>query len=74
MNWCTSNSHPTEGNMKYILLATMLLLGACDGSSAPKPKLAEPQREALEQAKGVDKTLQKAAEEQQKNISEAAGK
>jgi hypothetical protein len=60
--------------MKYILLATLLLLTACDRSPAPTPKIAEPQREALEQAKGVDQTLQKAADQQQKEISEAAGK
>ncbi|MBI2286528.1 MAG: hypothetical protein HYU79_03610 [Nitrosomonadales bacterium] len=60
--------------MKYILFAVMLLLGACDRPSVPTPKLAEPQREALEQAKGVDQTLQKATEEQQKSLSEAEGK
>jgi len=60
--------------MKYILFAAMLLLGACDRPSVPTPKLAEPQREALEQAKGVDQTLQKATEEQQKSLSEAEGK
>jgi len=60
--------------MKYILLAVILLLTACDGSSAPAPKIAEPQREALEKAKGVDQAVQEAAEEQQKNISEAEGK
>ena len=59
--------------MKYILFATLLLV-ACDRPSAPTPKLAEPQREALEQAKGVDQTLQKAADQQQKEISEAEGK
>ena len=36
--------------MGYILLAVILLLGACDGSSAPTSKIAEPQREALEKA------------------------
>lgn len=60
--------------MKYILFAAMLLLGACDRPSVPTPKLAEPQHEALEQAKGVDQTLQKATEEQQKSLSEAEGK
>lgn len=60
--------------MKYILFAAMLLLGACDRPSVPTPKLAEPQREVLEQAKGVDQTLQKATEEQQKSLSEAEGK
>lgn len=60
--------------MKYILLTTMLLLSACDQSPAPTPKIAEPQREALDKAKGVDQTLQKAADQQQKEIDEAAGK
>jgi len=64
----------TGGNMKIALLAIVLLLGACDGPSAPTPKIAEPQREALEQARGVDQTLQKATEAQQKNIGDAEGK
>lgn len=60
--------------MKYILFATLLLLSACDGPAAPTPKIAAPQREALDKAKKVDQTLQKAAEEQQKNIDKAEGK
>ena len=60
--------------MKYILFAVILLLGACDGSSAPTPKIAEPQREALEKAKGVEQTLQKADEESRKKVSESEGK
>lgn len=60
--------------MKIILLAAVLLLCACDGPSAPTPKIAEPQREALEKARGVDQTLQQANEEAQKKISEAEGK
>jgi hypothetical protein len=60
--------------MKYILFATMLLLSACDGPAAPTPKIAAPQREALDKAKHVDQTVQNAAAEQQKSISEAEGK
>lgn len=60
--------------MKTVLLAVVLLLGACDGPPTPTPKIAEPQHEALEQAQGVDQTLQKATEDQQKNIGEAEGK
>ena len=56
--------------MKYILLAVILLLAACDGSSITTQKIAEPQREALEKAKGVEQTLQKTNEESQKKISE----
>jgi len=56
----------TGGNMKIVLLAMVLLLGACDGPSAPAPKIAEPQREALEKAKSVDQTLQQSNEEMQK--------
>lgn len=59
--------------MRYILLAVMLLLGACDGPSAPTPKIAEPQREALEKAKGVEQTLQKADEESRQKASEPEG-
>lgn len=59
--------------MKFILLAAVLLLGACDGSPAAPPKIAAPQREALEKAKGVDQVLKKENEESQKKISEAEG-
>jgi len=59
--------------MRYVLLAIMLLLSACDGPSAPTPKIAEPQREALEKAKGVEQTLQKADEESRKKASESEG-
>ena len=59
--------------MKFILLVTVLMLGACGGSPATPPKIAAPQREALENAKGVDQVLQKGNEESQKKISEAEG-
>lgn len=60
--------------MKYILLTVVLLLNACGGSSSTTPKIAAPQREALENAKGVEQVLQKQNEESQKKISEAEGK
>ncbi|OGS92223.1 MAG: hypothetical protein A2Z95_01030 [Gallionellales bacterium GWA2_60_18] len=60
--------------MRYIPLALVLLLGACDGASAPPAKLAEPQREALEKARGVEQTLQQAKEAEQEKISEAEEK
>ncbi len=47
--------------MKYILIAVTLLFGACDGPPAQVPKIAEPQREALEKAKAVEQTVQDAA-------------
>lgn len=59
--------------MKYLILAILLLLGACDGSTAPKAKIAEAQRADIEKAKGVNQTLQKAEEESKKKISEAEG-
>lgn len=59
--------------MKYILLGIMLLLNACDGSSAPAPKIAAPQRDALEKAKGVDQVVQKNTEETQNKAKEAEG-
>jgi len=58
--------------MKYILLTTLLLLAACDNST-PAPKIAAPQREALEKAKGVDQVVQKSAEETQNKAKEAEG-
>lgn len=58
--------------MKYILLAVVLLFAACDNSS-PVPKIAAPQREALEKAKGVDQVVQKSAEETQNKAKEAEG-
>jgi len=57
--------------MKYILLVLALLLTACD--KPPTPKIAAPQREALEKAKGVDQVVQKDAEETQKKAKEAEG-
>jgi hypothetical protein len=58
--------------MKYILLAVILLLNACD-KSTPAPKIAAPQREALEKAKGVDQVVQKSAEETRNKAKEAEG-
>ncbi|MFZ5522551.1 MAG: hypothetical protein ACOY9D_00505 [Pseudomonadota bacterium] len=58
--------------MKYILLAVVLLLNACDNST-PAPKIAAPQREAIEKAKGVDEVVKKEAEETQNKAKEAEG-
>ena len=55
--------------MKYFLLAATLILTACDKPAAPK--IAEPQREALEKAKGVEQIIQKSAEESSKKTDEA---
>ena len=55
--------------MKYILIVVALLLAACDKPATPK--IAEPQREALEKAKGVDQAVQKDTEEMKKNIEDA---
>ena len=57
--------------MKYILLAIALILTACD--KPPTPKIAAPQRDVLEKAKGVDQMVQKNAEETQKKAKEAEG-
>ncbi len=55
--------------MKYILLAIALMLTACDKPSVPK--IAAPQREALEKAKGVDQVVQDATEASKKQIEDA---
>lgn len=56
--------------MKFILLAVVLMLGACDKPSSV-PKIAAPQREALEKAKGVDQVVQNATEASKKQIEDA---
>lgn len=56
--------------MKYILLAVVLLLNACDKPSTT-PKIAAPQREVLDKAKGVDQAVQKDTEESKKKIEDA---
>lgn len=59
--------------MKIIMIALALLLNACNKvPSVPPPKIAEPQREALQKA--VEQTLQKDSEAERKNINEATGK
>ncbi len=55
--------------MKYILLVAALLLAACDKPATPK--IAAPQREALEKAKGVEQAVQKQAEESKQKIEDA---
>jgi len=55
--------------MKYILLVLALLLTACDKPSVPK--IAAPQREALDKAKGVDQVVQDATEASKKQIEDA---
>lgn len=56
--------------MKFVMLAVVLLLGACDKPSVPK--IAAPQREALDKAKAVDQVVQDATEASKKQIEDAA--
>ena len=56
--------------MKYIIFTIILLLSACDGSSAPITKIAAPQREAMEKAKNVGQVMQQSMEEMQQQIDE----
>jgi hypothetical protein len=56
--------------MKYFVLVVLLLLNACDNSSTA-PKIAAPQRDALEKAKGVDQVVQKATDESKQKIEDA---
>jgi hypothetical protein len=55
--------------MKYILLAVVLMLAACDKPTVPK--IAAPQREALEKARGVDQVVQDATAASKKQIEDA---
>jgi len=56
--------------MKYFVLCVVLMISACDNSST-SPKIAAPQREALEKAKGVDQVVQDANEATKKKIEDA---
>lgn len=66
-------NYRTGGDMRIVVLAVVLLLGACDGTPAPAPKIAEPQREALEKARGVEQTLQQSSEQMRDKVGEAEG-
>jgi hypothetical protein len=58
--------------LSYGLLACLILLSACDAGSPPKhpsgpqPRIFDTQRSALDKAKGVQDTLQQAAEQQRR--------
>jgi hypothetical protein len=58
--------------MKYLnyllLITTSLLLLACGPDKAPKAKLFEEQRNALDKAKEVDGKVQQQADEMKKNM------
>jgi len=56
--------------MKYLLIAITLLFAACDKPATPK--IAEPQREALEKAKGVEQAVQQSADETKQKVEDEA--
>ncbi len=56
--------------MKFILLAVVLMLTACDKPSVPK--IAAPQREVLDNAKAVDQIVQKNTDDEKKKIEDAS--
>lgn len=55
--------------MKYLLIAVALAFTACD--KPPAPKVAGPQREALDKAKAVEQTMQREAEASKRAIDDA---
>lgn len=61
--------------LSYLLITYMLcfFLLAC-GEPAPPPDLIQPQREALDKAKGLEQTMQAQAEDTKKKISDAEGR
>jgi hypothetical protein len=65
----TAARNPNGGNMKYTLLALTLLFAACD--KPPTPKIAAPQREALDKAKALEQAMQKETEEAKQKIEDA---
>ena len=56
--------------MRFMLFFVALFVSACDKPSSV-PKIAEPQREALEKAKAVDQAVQNATELSKKQIEDA---
>jgi hypothetical protein len=56
--------------MKYSVLTVVLLLMSCNNSTTT-PKVAEPQREALDKAKGVDQVINRSAEETKNKVDDA---
>jgi hypothetical protein len=58
--------------MKYMCYAILLVLVGCDGSPSA-PKIAAPQREALERAKGIGQIVQENAEQTRAQAKEAEG-
>lgn len=54
-------------NYLAIALASLALL-ACKPDTSPKPKLFEEQRDVLDKAKAVEKTVQQQAQETQQSI------
>lgn len=55
--------------MKYILIVATLLFAACDKPATPK--IAEPQREVLEKAKGVEQAVQQSADETKQKVEDS---
>lgn len=55
--------------MKYILIAVALCLSACD--DVPEQKIAASQRAVLQQASGVNQTVQQSTDDAKKKVEDA---
>jgi hypothetical protein len=61
---------PMRSHSLFTAIFTLCLLTACGKQAEPVvPKIAEPQRQALDQAKQVGATLQQGSEQQQQEIN-----
>ena len=60
-------------NYLSIILTSLMLL-ACGPDNAPKPKLFEEQRDALEKAKALENTIQQQTKETQQNLENKPSK
>lgn len=57
--------------MKVLIAMTCAMLLLACGKQEPPAQIAKPQREALDKAKGLEQSMQKMADDQQKKAEEA---
>jgi hypothetical protein len=66
LKWLADEPSPKEAEMKlaYCCLIALLLVACGESRQSPPPKLFESQRQALDKAHGVEKTVNQQADQQ----------